>query len=297
MSVELIRASQQSIAKGSKSFAMASLFFDPLTKQAAWHLYSWCRYCDDQIDQAQNKTEALLRLQDLRAHTSQAFRSRSGNSSVFEALSIVAHEYKIPEKYALDLLRGMEMDVQGRTYSSLEDLLDYAYCVAGTVGLMMCPVMGLTDPAALKNAVHMGIAMQLTNIARDVDDDLKLGRIYFPEKWLHGHDIKAEDFAKVDRRVWASLARQLVKEAQFHYELGYLGLRSLPWRAAWAVFIAAQIYSRIGNKVVARRERAWDKRCFVSAMEKILIAIFGSFVFFGKMFYFFNLDRMKKVVR
>jgi phytoene synthase len=277
MSKDLILASQRSIAKGSKSFAMASIFFDRKTKWAAWHLYSWCRLCDDQIDQATSPQEALNRLQDLKTKTAQAFQSRSGHEGVFEALSVIAHEYRIPEKYAFDLLRGMEMDVSGFEYKTTNDLLEYCYCVAGTVGLMMCHVMGLTDSAALKNAVHMGLAMQMTNIARDVEDDLKLKRIYFPLSWLKKRDLSPLQFAKADPATWASLARELVKLAEAHYQKGYAGLAALPPRAAWAVLIAAEVYSKIGHKVVQRGAKAWTSRCYVTGFEKMLIAVRASF--------------------
>lgn len=267
----LVNESYQAISKGSKSFAMASLFFSKRQKKSAWLLYRWCRYCDDQIDQAEDLKTAQHRLSELRSETVKAFQQQSGLSGPFASLSEIAKIHQIPEKYALDLLDGMQMDVQAFQYKTEEDLLRYCYGVAGAVGLMMCPVMNLQHSEALKNAVHMGLAMQLTNISRDIADDLQLGRIYLPESWLKELNLSSESFAQADRRLWALLAFRIVRLADKHYREGEKGLPYLPWRAAWAVLIAAKVYRRIGDKVLARGSKAWDKRCYVSTTEKLWI--------------------------
>ena len=161
------------ITKGSKSFSLAARLFDPVTRDAAFFLYGWCRYCDDQVD-AVGKSETpdivIERVKTLKERTAAAFGFMPQNEPVFIALQYIAHRYAIPAHYALELIEGMAMDARGARYTTLKELLLYCYRVAGTVGLMMTHVMGVRDERALRNAADLGIAMQLTNIARDIID-------------------------------------------------------------------------------------------------------------------------------
>ena len=175
------------IQKGSKSFSLAARLFEPATRDAAFFLYGWCRYCDDQVDQvgaSVDQRELAARLQALKDNTAAAFSLTPQQEPVFIALQYIVHRYGIPSHYALELIEGMAMDVRATQYASLKELLLYCYRVAGTVGLMMAHVMGLRDEAALKHAADLGIAMQLTNIARDIVEDASMGRIYLPSPWL-----------------------------------------------------------------------------------------------------------------
>ena len=169
-----LRECRWMIQKGSKSFSLAARLFDPATRDAAFFLYGWCRYCDDQVDQAGapvTPEELDGRLQALKDNTTAAFSSAPQQEPVFVALQYIVRRHGIPEHYALELIEGMAMDVRATRYASLQDLVLYCYRVAGTVGLMMAHVMGLRDEAALKHAADLGIAMQLTNIARDIVED------------------------------------------------------------------------------------------------------------------------------
>lgn len=276
-SKELIQYSKKMIRKGSKSFALASFFFAEKERAGSWLLYSWCRYADDLIDLAENKTEALKRLQSLETETAKCFDQNMSleyfDTPELKGLAVVAREFQIPARYALDLLRGMRMDVEGREYKTIEELLEYCYCVAGTVGLMMCHIMGLSRTEALDNAVCMGNAMQLTNISRDVLDDWNLGRIYFPQEWQKDYGLTKENFLQPDsRRLLSLMTKRLLNVADQNYYLGWRGLDALPFRAAWAVGVAGQVYSRIGVKVAQKKEKAWDQRCYVTLSEKIFIS-------------------------
>ncbi len=275
MSPELIALSHAQIREGSKSFALASLFFSKREKICAWLLYSWCRYCDDQIDQAQDAAVAVTRLRELEAKVHEAYVSPSPlPDASFEALRLLFRECGLPLQYPLDLLRGFQMDVEGYQGRSKEELLDYCYCVAGVVGLMMCHVMGVSDEKALGHAVHLGQAMQLTNISRDFDDDWRLGRVYVPGEWLIERDLRFSDFNEPHGRShWAAFARELLKEADLKYHSGREGLDYLSLRAAWAVGIAAAIYRLIGIKVRSRAHHAWTKRCYTSRTEKAVVAV------------------------
>jgi 15-cis-phytoene synthase len=261
------------IRKGSKSFSLAARLFKPATRDAAFFLYGWCRYCDDQVDQVgrtSNRNELAIRLKHLKVATESAFSSTPQREPVFTALQHIASRYQIPCHYALELIEGMEMDVCGVRYRTLNDLLLYCYRVAGTVGLMMAHVMGLRDERALKHAADLGIAMQFTNIARDITEDAAMGRIYLPLEWLEEAGIEPDKIAAPQhRKKLAILTRRLLREADLYYRSGDAGLWHLSFRSACAVSAARQVYSEIGYLLRKKNARAWDQRTYVTGLRKI----------------------------
>lgn len=276
---DLVTHGRDQIRKGSKSFAFASFFFSKTEREGAWLLYSWCRACDDRIDQAPDRAAQLQALAELERDTRRAARfDETLTDPVFRGLAVVMRDFQIPEKYPLDLLRGMRMDVEDREYETLNELEEYCYCVAGVVGLMMCHVMGLSHSRALSNAVAMGSAMQLTNICRDVEDDLALGRIYVPTAFLREAGLTRENFASpLGRAQWPVLTARLLDAADARYRHGIEGLRYLPFRAALAVAIAGRVYRQIGVKVRARGAEAWKNRTYTRLPEKLVTALVATF--------------------
>ena len=164
------------IDKGSASFAAAARMFDRRTRTSVVLLYAWCRHCDDEIDGQVlghgavgiDPVLAGEKLDELRLRTAAALAGEPQTDPVFTAFQRVAMRHGIPADEAMDLLQGFEMDVVGRRYDTLEDTLDYAYHVAGVVGVMMARIMGVDDAPTLRRAQDLGLAFQLTNIARDV---------------------------------------------------------------------------------------------------------------------------------
>jgi phytoene synthase len=266
------------IQKGSKSFSLAARLFDPATRDAAFFLYGWCRYCDDQVDQAGGVDQSglELRLQALKDKTAGAFSPAPQNEPVFIALQYIVHRYGIPSHYALELIEGMAMDVRATRYANLKELLLYCYRVAGTVGLMMAHVMGLRDQGALKHAADLGIAMQLTNIARDIVEDAAMGRVYLPLAWLIETQLPVDEIAAPEHREkLALLTRRLLREAEHYYRSGDAGLWDLSFRSACAVAAARSVYAGIGALLVQKRARAWDERTYVTGARKIRLVLWG----------------------
>ncbi len=261
------------IRKGSKSFSLAARLFDPATRDAAFFLYGWCRYCDDQVDtigRCETPDVLLDRVTALKERTAAAFGLVPQNEPAFIALQYIAHRYAIPAHYALELIEGMAMDARGTRYPTLKELLLYCYRVAGTVGLMMTHVMGVRDERALRNAADLGIAMQLTNIARDIIEDVGLGRVYLPLAWLREAEIVPRDIdAPRHREKLATLTVRLLHEAERYYRSGDEGLWQLSFRSACAVAAARAVYSEIGRQLIARGVRAWDERTYVGGTRKI----------------------------
>lgn len=267
------------IQKGSKSFSLAARLFDPATRDAAFFLYGWCRYCDDQVDQvgaSVTAEELNRRLKTLKDKTAAAFSFAPQREPVFVALQYIVHRYDIPSHYALELIEGMAMDVRATQYTSLKELLLYCYRVAGTVGLMMAHVMGLRDEGALKHAADLGIAMQLTNIARDIIEDASMGRIYLPSAWLSEARIAPEAIAAPENREkLAILTLRLLREAERYYRSGDEGLWHLSFRSACAVAAARNVYSEIGALLLKKGARAWDERTYVTGARKLRVVLRG----------------------
>jgi 15-cis-phytoene synthase len=275
----LVERCQEIIRRGSKSFAVAARLFDPRTRAAAYLLYAWCRYCDDAIDgetlgfrdasPREGREAQLARLEQLRAATHAALEGRETGDPVFAALRRVVQEHSIPHVYPLELLEGFAMDVEGRRYETLHDVFSYCYHVAGVVGLMMSHVMGVRDEAMHRRAADLGIALQLTNIARDVLEDASVGRVYLPLSWLRISGVEPDELADPRHRdALASCAACLLGEAELYYASADLGIERLPFRSAWAVAVARGVYKEIGSLVLARGRDAWESRCVVSSPRK-----------------------------
>lgn len=283
---DLAAASRETIQKGSQSFAAAAALFDPQTRADAEMLYAWCRYCDDVIDgqtlghdrEALDHGEVERRLVDLYARTRAALAGEPTDDPAFAAFREVARRKALPERYPIELIDGFAMDVSGRRYETIEDTLDYCWHVAGVVGVMMAIVMGAAphDLETLRRAQDLGLAFQLTNIARDIVEDAENGRIYLPADWLAQAGVpEGAVAAPAHRAAVAGLARRLVETAEPYYASARWGLRALPFRSAWAVAAARGVYREIGVKVVARGAAAWDERVSTSKAEKLVLALGG----------------------
>jgi 15-cis-phytoene synthase len=269
------------ITKGSKSFSLAARLFDSETRDAAFFLYGWCRYCDDQVDQAgmeESREQLEQRLRTLAEATRSAFSGAAQEQAVFIAMQYIVRRYSIPAHYALELIEGMAMDARATRYHTFNDLLLYCYRVAGTVGLMMSHVMGLRDEQALKHAADLGMAMQLTNIARDITEDAEMGRIYLPIQWIEEAGMVPEEIAAPkNRQKLALVTRRLLREAERYYVSGDAGLWHLSFRSACAVAAARHVYAAIGSLLLLKGPSAWDQRTYVPGPQKIS-AILGGMV-------------------
>lgn len=278
---EVVESSRDMIVRGSKSFAAAARLFDAPTRASAYMLYAWCRYCDDQIDSqylgfgASSARQAgdPRRLQQLCEETRRALAGEKVEHPVFIALQRVVQRHRIPTRYPLELLEGFAMDVEGRSYVRLEDTLLYCYHVAGVVGVMMAHVMGVRDRETLHRAADLGIALQLTNIARDVTEDARVGRVYLPRDWLEAEGVPVANLLAAEHRAAvAEVAQRLLREAQRYYDSANQGLSRLSFRAAWAVATARGVYRDIGRIVLARGAAAWERRAIVSSHRKAYLA-------------------------
>ena len=205
------------------------------------------------------------------ALTDAALDGRVVGVPAFDALRIVAVETRLPRRLAHDLIQGFRLDGDGWRPRTEEDLYTYCYHVAGVVGCMMAVIMGVDadDDAVLDRACDLGLAFQLANIARDVDEDARGGRCYLPSDWLAEKGIAPDAIlAPANRVALAELARRLTDRAAAFEASARVGTRALSFRSAWAVLAAARIYGTIGRKVAALGPAAWDARVTTSKGEK-----------------------------
>jgi phytoene synthase len=268
------RPERVSIERHSKSFALASRLLPPQVGTDAALVYAWCRRADDAIDLrgAEPAENALLRL---RGELGALYQGAAPTDPVLCGFGGVLRQTGIPWQYPADLLAGMEMDVAGQRYERFEDLLVYCYRVAATVGLMMCHVMGVSDVAALRPAAHLGLAMQLTNICRDVNEDWQLGRLYLPDDLLARHGVGGLA-AELGRPLSATAAagcrgavRELLAVAERYYASSDAGLGFLSWRCALGVNAARRIYSAIGAELARQDWNVLGPRAVVSPSRKL----------------------------
>jgi phytoene synthase len=258
--------------------------FDAKTRADAEMLYAWCRHCDDVIDGQElghgmatpDEATASQRLTGLYAKTRAALAGAPAEDPYFAALQRVAERRHIPERYAIELIDGFAMDVSARRYETLEDTLDYCWHVAGVVGVMMALVMGVKpgDLATLRRAQDLGLALQLTNISRDVIEDAANGRIYLPAAWLAEAGVPELEIAAPKHRAAVfGVTKRLLAEAEPYYASAIAGLSELSFRSAWAIAAARSVYRQIGMIVLSRGPKAWDKRASSSAPMKAWLAL------------------------
>ena len=273
----LVATAGETIARGSKSFAAASRLFDRATRERAWLLYAWCRACDDIADgqvlghDQTVVTDPAQRIAILRANTEAVLAGEWVGDPAFDGLRFVVAETALPRRFIDDHIAGFQLDADAWRPRSEDDLLRYCYHVAGAVGCMMAVVMGVSpdDEATLDRACDLGLAFQLANIARDVEEDDRAGRCYLPEEWLVEIDAPPGEHLKPHlRRRLAMLAKRLAAMVEDYQASAAAGTPMLPLRSAWAVLAAADIYGGIARKVAAAGDHAWDHRVTTSSTEK-----------------------------
>ncbi|WP_042440027.1 phytoene/squalene synthase family protein [Rhodospirillum rubrum] len=258
------------IRTGSRTFHAASLLLPAKLRDPAYALYAFCRVSDDAVDAPDAHRNAIAVLTD---RLDRAYAGRPLPLPCDRAFADTVSRFSIPRALPEALLEGMEWDLEGRQCPSLSDLQAYSARVAGTVGAMMTVLMGVREPAVLARACDLGVAMQFTNIARDVGEDARNGRLYLPHDWLRE--------AGIDPAIWladprftpelAGVVRRLLDEADQLYRRAITGISGLPASCRPAIRAACDLYAEIGREVERAKFDSISRRAVVPPVRKVRV--------------------------
>ncbi len=267
-----------SIKSEGKSFYWASFFLPKKNRIAASRLYSICRYLDDVADNSKLDTSSQIK---------NIFNQIKENES--SEINIFFKKNNINIGILKDLIDGLISDQQKVRVTDEKELIDYSYKVAGTVGLMMLPIINTKDAEARKHAIDLGIAMQLTNIARDVYEDAKMNRLYLPKEWLGQVSINDLIDNKLDdqkKKLIELSIKNLIELSDKFYANGFSGMKFIPLRTRLAIFFAAKIYKGIGEKIKSGGYVYKLERIYLNKLEKLWITIISipEFLFLKNIF-------------
>ena len=269
---------KQVLAQHGKSFYWASLFLGANLADRAARLYQFCRFVDDLADG--DLPDRLDSLEDIRAGLDDPSHPAVSQIPELNAFVSLANEANIPLRAARELLDGMLRDQHPTALTTEIELLRYCHAVAGTVGLMMCRVLDCQNSRADAFAIDLGVAMQLTNIARDVLEDAHMQRRYLPADWLPAKWADSElspttiACAANDCHLpVASAINHLLELAERYYASALTGINLLPWRSRYAIIVALCIYRQIGRQLQRNGLQWWRGRTVVSQWRKIILSL------------------------
>ena len=277
----LIDDSRAVLARHARSFRWAGALLPRASLDDAAVLYAFCRLVDDLADEAPDADRARADLAEVRAELLDERPARP----LIVATRALLDRGPTGIAPALHLLDGVVSDLDEVFVADDAELLRYGYRVAGTVGLMMCGVLGVTSSAALPFAVDLGVGMQITNICRDVHEDAVRGRVYLPASRLRAAGVAPErlvvaatggqDLTAREREAVARVVADLLALADRYYESANAGMRWIPWRARLAIHVASRVYRAIGRRLHARACDAWAGRVFVGWIGKLGWSVVG----------------------
>ena len=255
------------LANGSRTFLAASLLLPRAVREPACALYAFCRMADDAVDDTERHQDAVAHL---RERLDRVYRGCPDNIAADRALAVVVARFAIPRTIPEALIEGFEWDANGTRYDTLEALYGYAARVAGTVGAMMSLLMGVRSASGLARACDLGVAMQLSNIARDVGEDARMGRLYLPRQWLVEAGIDPDAWLRkpVFDASLGSVVRRLLDAADALYQRVDAGVAELPSACRPGINAARLLYADIGHEVARRGFNSVDSRAVVSAPRK-----------------------------
>ncbi len=257
------------MAHHAKSFYWASHFLSPIRFSRVARLYAFCRHVDDSVDLT--TPEEGRRQLDLIGQEMQGLAPARAEVALMLELM---EELDIPLDWPMQLWQGADFDLSGQSIETDADLLVYCYRVAGVVGLLMCPLLGVHNPKAWPFAIDLGMAMQLTNICRDVGEDAERGRNYIPaRRWRRPAGEPPPQAGE--------LVLELLDRADSYYESSRRGYSFIPWRERLAISVAARVYRGIGVKIRKDPGQVMHRRVYLSKGEKLYWTLIGlkDFVF------------------
>ena len=271
----------------AKTFYFASLFLPKVIKKDIENLYIFCRYLDDLGDDLNlNKTQSFKKLKIIKK---QILQKKSTTPAVRNFINLMI-KHKINRSIPIELINGIEYDLKKQVnIKTFEELIKYSYQVAGTVGFMFCKIIKVKDKKQILGGIQLGIAMQLTNISRDVLEDLKMDRIYIPESM---RSYKNSDKKRIlsNEIVKKKISRDLLvllNQADLLYENAWNSIKMLKKKYGIPISLAAELYRKIGEKIKQKNGNIWKERIYVGLIEKIYFSIIAIYkLYFCKNLFF-----------
>ena len=257
----------------AKNFYYAVVTLPPDKRKAVYAAYAFCRQCDDSVDEAASPEAKLSALTDLQVNLALAYEGRPA-TPVFLALADTADRYDIPQEYFSEIIRGVESDLVKTRYQDFDELREYCYRVASVVGLVCLQIFEYRDPAARNYAVDLGLAMQLTNIVRDVREDWSMGRVYLPQDEMARFGYTEEQLgAGIHNDAFVELLRFQGQRARSYFRSGFRLLPYLSRRSRACPAALGAIYSRVLDRIEASGyDVLGEQRIALSGSEKARIA-------------------------
>lgn len=264
----------------AKTFYMATRFLPNHKQRSIFAIYGLCRYVDDLVDEAEDLVEnhqishleIYERLDIFKENLINSYKGIDQNDPILVAFSDTLKRYEISLDLPMLLLEGVKTDLTKSRYESFEELYDYSYKVASVVGLMTSEIFGYSDKKALDYAVDLGIAMQLTNILRDVGEDLRRDRIYLPKEELDRFGIRHKSLLKGDRSPeFIDFMKFQISRARRYYSEADKGIEMLSSDSRMPVLLARENYSRILDKIEDNNYNVFDQRAYLNSTEKLSI--------------------------
>ena len=253
----------------AKNFYYAFLTLPVAKRRAIYAAYAFCRLCDDSVDEETSADAKLKALSDLQANLDNTY-SGSASSPVYVALADVARNYKIPQAYFQEIILGVESDLVKDHFQNFDELKDYCYRVASVVGLICLQIFGYEDDDAKEYAVDLGLAMQLTNIIRDVREDLDMGRVYLPQDEMARFGYSEEDLKNgVRNEAFLELMRFQSQRAREYFDRGFKLLPYLSRRSRACPAVLGALYSKVLDRIEASDYDVLESRVSLSKAEKI----------------------------
>lgn len=262
---------REAIRHGSLSFHAASRLLPARVRDPALALYAFCRLADDEVDLSHRKQAAV---EDLRTRLELAYAGRPRNAAPDRAFTSVVEMFDMPRALPEALLEGLAWDAEMRRYQTLSELTDYSARVASAVGVMMCVLMEVRDRHALARAADLGVAMQFTNIARDVGEDVLEDRLYLPLEWLEHAGIDSQSFVENPEATKAvrAMVKRLLIEAERLYIRSEAGIGALPLSVRPGIFAARFIYAAIGTRLRGMGHNSVGARAVTTRSQKAVLA-------------------------
>ena len=267
---EGFRRAQSITKKNAKTFYFASKFLTEEKRKAAYSIYAICRISDDSVDMPK-QSPAAMNLEGMKKKIDSAYSKNSLNDSVLLAFKDTITKYEIPKEYFNDLLEGIYMDLSKNRYDTFDELYTYCYRVAGVVGLVMLKIFGSSSDKAPQHAIDLGVAMQLTNILRDIKEDYERGRIYIPLDEMKRFNITEGDIAeeRIDKN-FISLLKYQIQRARTYYVDSAKGIKMITdKKGRFVVCMMKDIYSGILDAIEKNEYNVFSQRAQVNKIGKM----------------------------